>query len=138
MSIGSLSKAASVKIPTIRYYEQQELIIATCRSEGNQRLYSEKELQRLRFIKHARDLGFSLNDVRELILLEQQPSGSCESAHLIAARHLQSVCVRLAQLERLKHELERMVSLTESAENKRCSVIKALADHSQCEGEHCA
>ncbi|GLS83752.1 transcriptional regulator [Paraferrimonas haliotis] len=136
MPIGRLSKAANVKVPTIRYYEQQDLIAATCRSEGNQRLYSEKELQRLRFIKHARDLGFSLDDIRDLILLERQPEGACKSAHLIAARHLQSVCIRLAQLERLKHELERMVSLTESGEDQGCSVIEALADHMKCEDEH--
>ncbi|RCU51033.1 MerR family transcriptional regulator [Corallincola holothuriorum] len=136
MSIGQLSKMTNVKVPTIRYYEQQQLIIAACRSEGNQRQYSEQEFQRLTFIKHARDLGFSLDDVRQLISLDHQPHRSCESAHTIAAQHLNSVRSRLTRLRRLEHELERVVSLTDSGMNDQCSVIKALADHSQCEDEH--
>ncbi|GAA5218334.1 helix-turn-helix domain-containing protein [Corallincola platygyrae] len=136
MSIGQMSKATGVKVPTIRYYEQQRLITAACRSEGNQRQYSEQELQRLRFVKHARDLGFSLDDVRELISLDHQPHASCKNAHSIAAQHLASVRSRLARLKRLEDELERIVSLTDSGASDQCSVIKALADHSQCESEH--
>lgn len=136
LSIGQLSKAANVKVPTIRYYEQQQLIAAAGRTDGNQRQYSEQELQQLKFIKHARDLGFSLSDVRTLISLDHQPNASCENAHSIAAKHLESVRSRLARLKRLENELERIVSQSDSGVNDQCSVIKALAEHSQCESEH--
>ena len=66
LSIGELSKRTGVKIPTIRYYEQQGLIDAPERSEGNQRRYEPAQLERLSFIKHARDLGIPIGSVKEL------------------------------------------------------------------------
>ena len=63
-SIGDLSRRTGVKVPTIRYYEQMGLVAAPERSEGNQRRYSRHELERLAFIRHARDLGFAVEDIR--------------------------------------------------------------------------
>ena len=66
-SIGDLSRRTGVKVPTIRYYEQMGLVAAPERSEGNQRRYGRQELERLAFIRHARDLGFAVEDIRSLI-----------------------------------------------------------------------
>ena len=75
-SIGELAKQTGVKIPTIRYYEKMGLIDMPDRSIGNQRRYSRQGLERLAFIRHARDLGFSISDIRELNALSQHPAKS--------------------------------------------------------------
>ena len=70
-SIGDLSRRTGVKVPTIRYYESMGLISSSARSEGNQRRFGQTELERLSFIRHARDLGFSLENIRELVGLSR-------------------------------------------------------------------
>jgi DNA-binding transcriptional MerR regulator len=77
LSIGALSKRVGVKIPTIRYYEQVGLLPEPERSESNQRRYDGGGVDRLGFIRHARDLGFSIQAIRELIYLSEQPDRSC-------------------------------------------------------------
>ena len=69
LSIGELSRLTAVKIPTIRYYEKIGLLSEPLRSEGNQRRYAKRELERLSFIRHARDLGLPILSIRELIEL---------------------------------------------------------------------
>jgi len=83
-SIGDLSRRTGVKIPTIRYYEQMGLIAAPERSEGNQRRYERSELERLAFIRHARDLGLSIDSIRDLLALSQHPERPCGEADRIA------------------------------------------------------
>ena len=73
LSIGELSRLTAVKIPTIRYYEKIGLLSEPVRSDGNQRRYPERELERLSFIRHARDLGLPITSIRELIELSNYP-----------------------------------------------------------------
>ena len=73
LSIGQLSRRTGVKVPTIRYYEQVGLMPSAGRTEGNQRRYDQDGLERLGFIRHARDLGFSLEDIKSLIALQSHP-----------------------------------------------------------------
>ena len=134
-SIGELSKRCGVKIPTIRYYEQMGLLEVEERSEGNQRRYSADGLNRLSFIRHSRDLGFSIEDIRQLLELSRHREKPCDDAHNIAARHLRSVQGRIARLQRLERELER-ISQCEAGTVADCAVIETLADHAQCETEH--
>ena len=91
LSIGDLSKRTGVKVPTIRYYEQMGLLVAAERSQGNQRRYERTDLERLAFIRHARDLGLDLPAIRELIALGQHPQEPCVNADRIAADHLAAV-----------------------------------------------
>ena len=79
-SIGALSKQTGVKVPTIRYYEQIGLIDPADRTQGNQRRYNDEALQRLGFIKHARELGFSIETITALIDLNNHPDRSCGEA----------------------------------------------------------
>ncbi len=72
-SIGELSKRTKVKVPTIRYYEEMGLLAAPERTEGNQRRYDMAGLERLSFIKHSRDLGFSIEAISDLIELQGHP-----------------------------------------------------------------
>lgn len=135
ISIGELSRRSGVKIPTIRYYEQMGLLAAPERSQGNQRRYSRDEQKRLSFIRHSRELGFSIEDIRELLDLSRQPDQSCSDAHAIAMRHLQNVRMRLSQLRRLERELKRMTTC-DAGSVADCAVIETLADHDQCVTEH--
>jgi DNA-binding transcriptional MerR regulator len=134
-SIGQLSKRTGVKIPTIRYYEQMGLIDAPERSEGNQRRYTKDGLSRLSFIRHSRDLGFSVENIRGLLELSQHPEKPCDDAHSIAVLHLNDVQDRIAKLKRLEQELKR-ISACDAGNVAHCSVIETLADHGLCETEH--
>ncbi len=136
LSIGELSRRTRVKVPTIRYYEQQGLIEAPERSAGNQRRYSRAELERLSFIKHARDLGLSIEAIRELVELSVHPDQTCAEADRIASEHLIAVRKRIAQLKRLEAELARISSSCKANNVKDCYVIRALVDHSLCLDEH--
>ena len=127
-SIGQLSKQTGVKIPTIRYYEQMGLIDAAERSEGNQRRYTKDGLNRLSFIRHSRELGFSVEDIRGLLELSQHPEKSCDDAHNIAAQHLKDVQDKITKLRRLERELKR-ISRCEARNVADCAIIEALADH---------
>lgn len=79
-SIGELSKRTKVKVPTIRYYEEMGLLAEAERTSGNQRRYDKTGLERLSFIRHARDLGFSIGAISSLIELQEHPDRSCEAA----------------------------------------------------------
>ncbi len=135
-SIGQLSNKTGVKVPTIRYYEQMGLLVCAGRSAGNQRRYTQDGLERLSFIRHARDLGLSLEDIRELADLSQHPETPCNEAHTIAARHLDAVRARIEKLRRLEKELSRITHTPDEGHVGACNVIQTLADHRLCDGEH--
>lgn len=136
LSIGELSRRTGVKIPTIRYYEKMGLMEAPRRTEGNQRRYSENNLERLLFIRHARDLGFTIEAILELFTLSLHPTKSCCEVHRIASQHLNSVRERISKLKRLEQELQRIEAMSDEGHIGECHVIQALSDHSLCETEH--
>lgn len=136
LSIGDLSKRTGVKVPTIRYYEQIGMLAAPDRSSGNQRRYERRDLDRLSFIKHARDLGLTLNAIRDLIDLSAHPEQPCADADRIIEEHLVSVRDRIARLRRLELELERIATTCNTGKVGDCSVIHALSNHALCSGEH--
>ncbi|NIZ12139.1 helix-turn-helix domain-containing protein [Phaeobacter sp. HF9A] len=135
-SIGALSKATGVKVPTIRYYEEIGLIDPATRNAGNQRRYDHAGMERLGFIKHARDLGFGLEDIKELMGLNGELGQDCRAADEIAKAQLEKTRHRIARLQRLEAELERITHLCEGGAGGTCRVLSALGDHSQCLGEH--
>ena len=136
LTIGKLGSSTGVKIPTIRYYEQIGLLPEAERSLGNQRLYTHKAHERLVFIRHARDLGFSLEAIRDLLSLSDNPDQPCAAADAIARAQLAEVESRLARLAALKTELERMVVQCAGDKISDCRVIEVLSDHSQCITDH--
>lgn len=135
-SIGDLSRRTGVKVPTIRYYEQMGLIAAAKRTEGNQRRYDRDGLERLSFIRHARDLGLSIDAIRELTELSAHPERPCADAHRIARAHRTAVRTKIARLKRLEAELGRIETMCDADTVGDCRIIEALADHSLCSGEH--
>lgn len=136
LSIGKLSEATGVKVPTIRYYEQIGLLPEPERSAGNQRLYGRSVQARLAFIRHARDLGFPLEAIRELLSLSDDPDRSCEAADTIAKRQLRAVRARIARLQALQSELERMVAQCACGTIADCRVIEVLSNHDLCGHDH--
>ncbi len=135
-TIGKLGKAAGVKVPTIRYYEQIGLLPEAGRSAGNQRLYDRSALGRLAFIRHARDLGFTLEAIRDLLSLADDPDQPCAAADAIARAQLAEVDNRLARLAALRSELERMVAQCAGGRIAECRIIEALGGHSRCATDH--
>ena len=104
-SIGELSKRTKVKVPTIRYYEEMGLLAEAERTSGNQRRYDKAGLERLSFIRHARDLGFSIEAILSLIELQEHPDRSCQAATEIATSQLTDVRAKIKRLRALEKEL---------------------------------
>ncbi len=137
LTIGRLSEASGVKVPTIRYYEQIGLLPEAERSSGNQRLYGQATLDRLRFVRHARDLGFPLEAIRELLSLSDDPDQPCAAADGIAERQLTAVRARIARLTALQGELERMLHHSAQCHTiADCRVIEVLGNHQLCVHDH--
>jgi DNA-binding transcriptional MerR regulator len=136
LSIGELSDLTAVKVPTIRYYEQVGLLPEPVRTEGRQRRYGDSEVKLLHFIRHARELGFEMDDIRELLDLAARPNQSCHEVDSIALRNLAAIERRIRQLEALKGELRRMVDECRHGHICECRVIEILADHGQCRHDH--
>ncbi len=134
-TIGWLSRRTNTKVQTIRYYEQIGLMPTPPRSEGNRRLYGSEQADRMAFIRHSRELGFPLGQVRELLALSDEPDRPCEEANEIAQRQLVDVEARIAKLEGLRSELQRMVHECGGGRISKCRVIEILSDHSLCLAE---
>lgn len=132
IAIGDLSRRTGVKVPTIRYYEQVGLMPSPVRTEGGQRRYAVAQVRRLNFIRHARQLGFEVEAIRELLDLAARPDNPCEEADAIARRQLASVERRIAQLEALREELRRMLGSCAHGRVEDCRVIETLSDHGLC------
>ena len=134
--IGELSRRSGVKAATIRYYEGVGLMPAPARSEGQQRRYTNAEAARLNFIRHARELGFEVDAIRELLTLSAQPERPCAEVDAIARRHMAEVERRIGQLVALRAELQRMLAACGHGLVGACRVIETLADHALCGGDH--
>jgi DNA-binding transcriptional MerR regulator len=137
-TIGDLARATGTKVPTIRYYENAGLLPKPPRTSGNHRLYTEDDLHRLEFIRHCRDLGLPLGDIAALIDLRARPEQSCARADAMVRKHLTDVESRIARLEALRAELQRIVSADCPGRIADCEVIDALADHGKCRCDHAA
>ncbi|QIB34078.1 MerR family transcriptional regulator [Ancylobacter pratisalsi] len=131
-SIGEVARASGVKVPTIRYYEEIGLLPPPPRTEGGRRAYGEADMRRLAFIRHARELGFEIDAIRTLLRLQDEPDQSCAMADAIARDRLVEVEHRIAGLNALKAELERMVEGCTHGHVGDCRVIEILADHGKC------
>jgi DNA-binding transcriptional MerR regulator len=138
LSIGKLAKAADVKVPTIRFYEQIGLLPAPPRTDSDRRLYGEPAIRRLAFIKHARQLGFPIEAIRTLLDLADHPDQTCDDANVLAQEQLTAVEEKIAQLKALRAELKRMVDAGCHGQASECRVIETLADHSLCANDHAA
>lgn len=131
-SIGDMARTGNCKVQTIRYYEQIGLLPEIRRNSGNQRVYSRQHYDRLRFIRHSRELGFSLDRIRQILRLSDEPAHPCEEVDLIAREHLHEVESKIERLQSLRKELKRMISECAGNRVADCRVVKVLSNHALC------
>lgn len=127
LSIGQLAKMTATSVETIRYYERIGLMPAPVRTAGNYRVYAQAHGYRLRFVRRARALGFSLEDVRVLLQLADHPERSCEDVDALARLHLTAVKEKIKDLVRLRNELEQRIAQCRHGTVADCRIIEALA-----------
>ncbi len=121
-----LARASGCNIETIRYYENIGVMPAPPRSANGYRCYDASHLSRLGFVMRARQLGFSLDEVRELLRLVDQGMNTCAEAQTVAERHLESVRARISDLKRVERVLSETVSQCTGENVPGCAVIDAL------------
>lgn len=128
MQIGELASATTTKVTTIRFYEEIGLLARPARTASGRRTYGSEDIDRLNFIRNGRRLGFSIDEIRSLLALADQPERDCAEATEIASRHLADVEERLRQLGALRDELAAMSAAGCSAKTMSdCRVIQAIA-----------
>lgn len=126
MKIGELGAGTSTKVETIRYYESIGLLPDAARTKANYRSYGTEHLARLSFIRRARNLGFSLDDVRNLLTLADDKSRPCSAVDALAQAHLAEIERKVGDLLALKAELNRLVESCSHGLVADCKIIETL------------
>ena len=126
MTIGQLAKATGTAVETVRYYEKIGLLPKVARTSGNYRSYGSGEADRLGFIRRARDLGFSIEQVRALLSLADERDRECSDVDRLAKQHLAEVERKIAGLMALRRELSSLIEQCESGTVAECRILKAL------------
>ena len=135
-SIGELASETGVKVPTIRYYEGIGLLPAPPRTQGNQRRYDAAALDRLRFIAHARAMGFPMEELRAMLKIAGHRDAPCEDIDALVRARLTEVEDRIARLTALRAELRGMLQSHQHGTVADCRVVEVLSDHDHCAHEH--
>ena len=126
MNIGEASEVTGVPAKTIRYYESAGLL-RPARSDGNYRVYGDREIQTLRFIQKARSLGFSVRGVESLLQLWQDKNRTSAQVRTLAAAHIEDIDRKLEELRRIRETLETLVRRCHGDERPDCPIIEELA-----------
>lgn len=127
LTIGHLARETGTKVETIRFYEKAGLLPEPARTDSNYRAYEEMHLQRLHFIRKARDLGFSLDQIRAMLALSDDHTQPCEAVDEIARIHREDVVRKIANLTALKKELDRMIAQGSHGAIADCRIIESLS-----------
>jgi Hg(II)-responsive transcriptional regulator len=128
--IGQVAAAGGVAVGTIRYYERRGLLPSAGRSPSGYRKYSRDAVKRLRFIRHAQDLGFSLEEIRELLALRVRDSASCNAVAQRTRRKIDLVEQRIRDLKRLQRTLKGLEAACAARRTTEpCPILAALEDH---------
>ncbi len=133
MTIGKAARRGGVGIETIRFYERRGLIPQPPRPNGRGfRVYPEETLQRIRFIRQAQEIGFSLREIEELLSLRADPSADCADVRRQAAAKLEEVDRKIAQLEEIRGALHELIAACPGSGALRvCSIMEALVRGSE-------
>ena len=130
LTIGQVATAADVNIQTIRYYERRGLFAVPKRTSAGYRQYAEDAVERLRFIKHAQDLGFSLNEIQELLGLRVRHGAACDAVEERTRKKIEVVQQRIRDLQRMRRTLERLAAAcTARRPTDDCPILEVLEDH---------
>lgn len=126
VAIGALSQRTGTNVETVRYYERVGLLPAPARSPGGYRLYGMHHLKRLIFIRRARALGFSIDEVRMLLRLADERRRPCAEVRVVAEAHLNDVRAKLADLRAMERVLKATVAKCAEGASVHCPLIEAL------------
>lgn len=135
-SIGQIARVTNCKVQTVRYYEKIGILPQAQRTEGNQRIYDHTHLDRLKFIRHSRELGFSLDQIRDILALRDTPAHSCGEVNQIAQAHLREVESKIERLTDMRKELKRMIVQCSGGQVASCRIIEVLSNHALCLSEN--
>ena len=124
--IGQLSKRSGVKIETIRYYERAKMLVPPLRTASGRRVYDVTDLRSLVFIRRARKLGFSLDEIRALLRLGGPEKATCREVREIAAHHLDDIRAKIDDLKKLERLLSRTVARCSGKAAPDCPVLDVL------------
>lgn len=128
MRIGELASKTGVNIETIRYYEREGILPAPVRAANNYRIYSGTHLRRLRFVRRARALAFTLDEVRILLSMIAGGDYTCAEIKSLGEKHLGDVQARIADLRRMECALFKVVSRCSGERTPDCSMLETLFD----------
>lgn len=131
LSIGELARRTGVHIETIRYFEKVGLLDTPGRTAGGHRIYAERHVRRLSFIKRARELGFTPKEVRALLNLGGPGNACCDEVRAIAVQHLDQVRRKIADLAAIERLLATMVERCSGGDVAECPVIELIEDRDQ-------
>ena len=126
-NIGAASKASGVSAKMIRHYEDIGLLPKVARSFGNYRVYSANDIHVLRFIRRARDLGFSIEEIRELLGLWRNKSRSSAAVKKIAGKHIADLRLKIAELESMVQTLEHLTRNCHGDHRPDCPILDDLS-----------
>ena len=127
MKIGELAKQAHCQVETVRYYEREGLLAAPSRSEGNYRLYQAGHLERLLFIRNCRTLDMTLDEVRSLLALMDDPQQSCAQVNRLIDEHIEHVALRVRELKLLEKQLHELRAHCKSErKGQPCGILEQL------------
>lgn len=130
LTIGEVAARADVNVQTVRYYERRGLVPAPPRTRSGYRQFGPEAVARLRFIKRAQELGFSLEEIRELLALRVKHASACGAVEQRTRKKIVLVERKIAELRRVKQGLERLVASCQAREpTSDCPVIETLEDH---------
>jgi len=127
-NIGETAKAAGLSAKMIRHYEKIGLFPEALRTEAGYRQYTDKEVSTLRFIRHSRDLGFSIEQIRELLGLWQNQRRPSRQVKALAQAHLQELDAKLQELQAMKTTLAHLVDHCHGDDRPDCPIVENLAD----------
>lgn len=126
MKIGEVAAASGCHLETIRYYERIGLLPPPARTSGGYRAYAEADVERLRFVTRGRGLGFSLEEIRSLLQLAGHDDLSCAEVDRVAHAHLHDIRTRIADLQRMAGELERVIAGCGRGRRGQCTILSTL------------
>ena len=127
LMIGHLARATGTKVNTIRFYEDIGLLPRAIRTASGRRTYGASDVRRLAFVRHGRGLGFSIEEIRSLLALSDEPERDCADAAAIARRHLRDIETRIVRLEALRDALNGVAKSCDGGRAADCRVIEAIA-----------
>ncbi|WP_333677169.1 heavy metal-responsive transcriptional regulator [Dyella sp.] len=129
LTIGTVAKRAGVPIDTIRYYEREGLLPEPLRRASGYRSYNESAIKRLRFIRRAKELGFTLDEIRDLLALSTDRRGGVRAVRKRAEQRLASIDARIAELMRIRAGLQQLIEVCPGhGDPEQCPILRALAD----------